>query len=92
MEFSRESVSDIRIGNSHLLKFMFSNKQATKIDKTFTVVMTVTTYCQIDGENFVKFCGLLRKHKLYLMGNSLLLIRIPSHFLGILFCLSQCVV
>ena len=65
MEFSRESVSDIRIGNSHLLKFMFSNKQATKIDKTFTVVMTVTTYCQIDGEDFANFCGIFRKCELY---------------------------
>ena len=23
-----------------------------------------TTYCQIDGEDFVNFCGLLRKHEL----------------------------
>ena len=35
------------------IKFMFS-KKATKIDRIF-----------IDGENFVKFCDLLRKHKLY---------------------------
>ena len=61
MELSRESVSDIRIGNSHLLKFMFSKKKAIKIDKVFTVDLTVTTYCQIDGEGFVNFCGLLRK-------------------------------
>ena len=44
---------------------MFS-KEATKIDKIFTVDLTVTTYCQIDGEDFVNFCGLLRKRELYL--------------------------
>ena len=46
-----------------VLKFMFS-KKATKIDKIFTVDLTVTTYCQIDGKDFVNFCGLLRKHEL----------------------------
>ena len=45
------------------LKFMFSNK-ATKIDKIFTIDLTVTTYCQIDSEGFVNFCGLLRKREL----------------------------
>ena len=45
------------------VKFMFS-KKATKIDKIFTVYLTVTTYCQIDGEDFVNFCGLLRKREL----------------------------
>ena len=45
-------------------KFMFS-KKATKIDEIFTKVLTVTTYCQIDGEDFVNFCGLLRKCELY---------------------------
>ena len=29
------------------------------------VDLTVTTYCQIDGEDFVNFCGLLRKRELY---------------------------
>ena len=38
---------------------MFS-KKATKIDEIFFVDLTVTTYCQIDGEDFVNFCGLLR--------------------------------
>ena len=46
------------------LKFMFS-KKATKIDEIFTSDLTVTTYCQIDGEEFVNFCGLLRKPELY---------------------------
>ena len=42
---------------------MFS-KKAPKIDKIFTVDLTCIK-CQIDGENFVNFCGLLRKHELY---------------------------
>ena len=33
---------------------MFS-KKATKIDEIFTIDLTVTTYCQIDGEDFVNF-------------------------------------
>ena len=45
------------------LKFMFSEK-VTKIDKIFTVNLTVCSNCQIDGEDFVNFCGLLRKHEL----------------------------
>jgi hypothetical protein len=47
------------------IKFMFS-KKTTKIDEIFTVDLTVRSKCQIDGEDFVKFCGLLRKHELYL--------------------------
>ena len=43
---------------------MFSEK-ATKIDEIFTVDLTVTTNRQIDGEDYVNFCGLLRKHELY---------------------------
>ena len=46
-----------------LIKFVFS-KKATKIDEIFTVDLTLTTYCQIDGEDFVNSCGLLRKHEL----------------------------
>ena len=44
---------------------MFSEK-ATKIEEIFIVDLTVTTYCQIDGEEFVNFCGLLRKRELYI--------------------------
>ena len=43
---------------------MFS-KMATKIDEIFTVVLTLCSKCQIDGEDFFNFCGLLRKHELY---------------------------
>ena len=47
------------------LKFMFS-KKATKIEKIFNVDLTlILSKRQIDGENLVNFCGLLRKHKLY---------------------------
>ena len=47
------------------VKFMFS-KKATKIDEIFTVEMTfISSKCQIDGEDFVIFCGLLRKYELY---------------------------
>ena len=48
-----------------LLKFVFS-KKATKIDEIFTVDLTVNTYCQIDGEDFVNFCDLLRKREIYI--------------------------
>ena len=38
-------------------------KKATKFDKIFTVDLTLCSKCQIDGENFINFCGLLKKHK-----------------------------
>ena len=47
-----------------MLKFMFS-KKATKIDEIFNVDLTVNAYCQIDNEDFVNFCGLLKKRELY---------------------------
>ena len=47
------------------VKFMFS-KKATKIDEIFTVDLTLSSKCQFDGEDFVNFCGLLRKHELYM--------------------------
>ena len=46
------------------IKFMFSNK-ATKMDKIFTANLMVSTYYQIDSEDFFNFCGLLSKRKLY---------------------------
>ena len=49
------------------LKFMFS-KKATKVEKIFILDLTLCSKCQIDGEDFVKFCGLLRKHELYTAG------------------------
>ena len=44
---------------------MFS-KKATKIDEIFTVDLTLCSKCQIDGEDFINFCGLLREHEHYL--------------------------
>ena len=44
---------------------MFS-KKATIIDETFTEDLTLCSKCQIDGDDFVDFCGLIRKHELYL--------------------------
>ena len=41
---------------------MFSNK-ATEIDEIFNVDLTLCSMCQIDGEDFADFCGLLRKHE-----------------------------
>ena len=38
--------------------------EGTKIDKVFTVNLTVCSNRQIDGEDFVSFCGLHRKHEL----------------------------
>ena len=47
-----------------LFKFRISEK-ATKFDKIFTVNLTVFSDRQMDGEDFVNFCSLLRQHKLY---------------------------
>ena len=46
------------------MKFMFS-KKATKIDKIFSIKLTLCSKCQIDGEDFFNFCGLHRKQELY---------------------------
>ena len=40
-------------------------KKATKNDEIFTVDLTLCSKCQIDGEEFINFCGLIRKHELY---------------------------
>ena len=49
--------------NTVQVKFMFS-KKVTKIDKIFTVDLTLCCKYQIDGEDFINFCGLLRKLEL----------------------------
>ena len=51
-----------KLGKMCWLKFTFSEK-ATKIDKIFTVNLTLTTQRQINGEDLVNLCGLLRKHE-----------------------------
>ena len=56
--FTTSSEKHVRV------KFMFS-KKATKFDKIFTVDLTLCSRFQIDGEDFVNFCGRLRKRELY---------------------------
>ena len=55
----------VRKDMKKFLKFMFS-KKATKIDEIFTIDLRLCSKCQIDSEDFVNFCDLLRKHELYL--------------------------
>ena len=50
----------VRVAMKHIVKFMFS-KKATKIDKIFTIDLTLCSKGQIYGEDFVNFRGLLRK-------------------------------
>ena len=46
------------------LKFIYSER-ITKFCEIFTLLLTCTTYIeQKKGEDFVKFCGLLRKYEL----------------------------
>ena len=45
------------------LKFKFS-KKAKKIDNIITFDLILYIKCQINSEDFVNFCGLLRIHKL----------------------------
>ena len=47
-------------------KMINSLKKATKLTKIFTVnlMCELLSNCQIEGENFVNYCGLLRKHEL----------------------------
>ena len=66
-----ESLSRTILQNILLVKFMFS-KKATRIDEIFTVDLTLCSNCQSDGEDFVNFCGLLRKHELYFIERGIL--------------------
>ena len=56
------NVWGLRLGRCLIVKFIFS-KKATKIDEIFTVDLTLCSKCQIDGEDFVDFCGPPRKHE-----------------------------
>ena len=61
---------------------MFS-KKASKIDKIFTVDLTLCSKCQIDGTDFFNFCVLLRKHELYLANtNTSMYSRVPNKQTG----------
>ena len=46
------------------LKFTYSEK-ATKFCEIFPLFLTVCTVVKSKGEDFTKFCGLLRKYELY---------------------------
>ena len=54
-----------------MVKFMFS-KKATKIEEIFTVDLTLCSKRQINGEDFVNFCGLLRNKALDILLSSAL--------------------
>ena len=56
-------IVDWSTARDFIVKFMFS-KKATKFDKIFAVGLTLCSKCKIDGEYFVNFCDLLRKHEL----------------------------
>ena len=47
---------------------MFS-KEAKKIDKIFTVDLTLCSKRQINGEDFINFRGFLEKYELYVYIN-----------------------
>ena len=59
LEKKRKNVSK----KGFMVQFIFS-KKAKKIEEIFTVDLIVCSKFQIDVEDSVKFCGLLRKHKL----------------------------
>ena len=61
------SQSENRMYVHCVVKVMFS-KKATQMDKICTVYLTFTTWCQIICEDFINFCGLLRKNELYSTG------------------------
>ena len=61
MELILLNVQDTK---NNWLKLMFS-KKATKIDKIFTIDLTICGKRQIDSEDFVNFRGLFRKYELY---------------------------
>ena len=63
MAKTSQKLNQNKIKADLILKFMFS-KKATKIDEIFTVDLTLCSKCQINGEDFVNFCGLLKKHEL----------------------------
>jgi hypothetical protein len=53
-----------RLNDDLHLKFMFS-KKTTKIDEIFTVDLMLCSKRQIDGEDIVNFCGLLKNYEVY---------------------------
>ena len=74
------AICDNLILGKNILKFMFS-KKAIKFDEIFTV----NCKCQIDGEDFVNFCGLFGKHELFTK-----IVQICIHSIALIFS-SGCV-
>ena len=60
--WKKKAIGKSENSGGQLVKFMFS-KKATKIDETFMFDLTLCSKCQINGEDFVNLCGLLRKHQ-----------------------------
>ena len=59
------SFSDISVWCYGLVKFIYSEK-ATKILRNLPLTFDNSTYGQKLGEDFAKFCGLLRIYELYM--------------------------
>ena len=53
--------------NSPVKVHFFKKGKKKKNDEIFTGDWTLCSKCQIDGDYFINFCGLLRKHELYLL-------------------------
>ena len=51
--------ADTTIYRKSAIKVHMFSKKATKINEIFTVDLTLCSKCQIYGEDFVNFCGLL---------------------------------
>ena len=51
--------------NSWMILWIEFSKKATKNTELFIVDLTLCSKSQIDGEDFVDFFGLLRKHELW---------------------------
>ena len=62
-KIKQQCFEKVHLRRKNLLKFMFS-KKATKIDELFTIDLKLCSQCQINGEYFVDYCCLLRKHEL----------------------------
>ena len=69
IDFDNLNVFKTEVTLLKVVKFMFS-KKSTKIEEIFTINLTLFSKCQIDGEDFFNFCGLLRKHELYILSKN----------------------
>ena len=65
MFLNPNNFSDLNSNCSNILKFIYSEK-TTKILRNLPLTFDYSTYNQKLGEDFTKFCGLLRIYELYL--------------------------